>query len=1094
MNVTKKGISLLVVLMLILSIFPRIDVFADENPCDETFDSGIYSAGGGYEAPPFDTSNTLLKGKSRLRTGLLAEHNTYPTSYSLFKDSNNSVDEMTSIVKDQADWGDCWAFSSLGSAESSLYQNGQHDVDFSERHLAYFTYNGKSNPNAPEDGTEGDTYCSATPFDGGNFYQAISTLARGTGAEFEDTVPSPTRTDFKNGKGKSFETVSENYHFASHYQLKDGNFLPNKDANGNLDGSAIKDALKGGTSVSVTYASRANYASTYYKKVDGVKYPTYYCSTGTSSNADHAVQIVGWDDRIPASKFTDVANGGKNPRSAGGWLIKNSWGEQNAYRGGAYFYISYEDPTLTQFCAFTMDNTEQDSPTYAHNYQYDGTSVGNMIGPSTGPKEWKAAAKMANVFTAKGNQTLDAAAFYTTDADANYSIQVYTNVSGTSPVNGTKAFLTEQSGIETYPGYHTIVFDQSVKLIKDQKFSVVVTIQNPNGKMPPVAMEYNILNYSKADINPGESFYNNGSIWQDVAGMNTNYGNVCLKAFTNDQNVDPNPSISITPFNVQIMKGYTHQFSATVSGMDNKSITWSVTGNSSNSTTIDSTGKLTVAAGETAATLTVRATSSTNASVYAEAKVTVLPLTQKEITMFNMLKLSVEYQTVAHGTPFRALKLPSELKAIVDGIPMISVPISKWESNIPYNPTIAGTYRFTPVLDNGYVLKSENKLPQISVTVLKAGAQKDNPWYPGHNHSGGGNGGGSSDTSNSSTATVATQSNVVVTQTGDGVTTASVTVATESAMTISNHVASFSTTASFNTTIVENNSTAQKHAKVEIVLPKSTIINQLSSGEVNLVDMTVKVPSNIINGAPNIDITMNMDSEVLQAAKLAKKDVVVNIADNTTGKERYTWTFNGAALANTTLALNNINMALNINSSTSDAAVSRTIPSSVKGAVLTFANNGVLPSSTTVKVYVGDQGFIAEQALYLYYYNSAANSLEKVDNPVCMVDANGYASVVINHCSQYVLLPQQVSAVTTPTLDTGKRITVRAGKTYQFKVTASYRPVFVSGNSSVFRIFSNGSRGKDYFYRAVAVGKIGDSTGFYINGEKTPRSVAVIVK
>lgn len=77
-------------------------------------------------------------------------------------------------------------------------------------------------------------------------------------------------------------------------------------------------------------------------------------------------------------------------------------------------------------------------------------------------------------------------------------------------------------------------------------------------------------------------------------------------------------------------------------------------------------------------------------------------------------------------------------------------------------------------------------------------------------------------------------------------------------------------------------------------------------------------------------------------------------------------------------------------------------------------------------------------------------------------------------------------------IDTGAKLTVKAGRTYQFKITASTKPTFVCGNGSVFKVAYAGAKGHDYFFKATAVGKAGQATGFYVNGEKTPCTVAAI--
>ena len=84
----------------------------------------------------------------------------------------------------------------------------------------------------------------------------------------------------------------------------------------------------------------------------------------------------------------------------------------------------------------------------------------------------------------------------------------------------------------------------------------------------------------------------------------------------------PITSVSVTPATAAVKKTKTQQFTATVSGTaTDKSVTWSVSGGTKS--TIDQNGLLTVNAMETAATLTVKATSTVDSSKSGTAAVTV---------------------------------------------------------------------------------------------------------------------------------------------------------------------------------------------------------------------------------------------------------------------------------------------------------------------------------------------------------------------------------------------------------------------------------------------------------------------------------------
>lgn len=72
--------------------------------------------------------------------------------------------------------------------------------------------------------------------------------------------------------------------------------------------------------------------------------------------------------------------------------------------------------------------------------------------------------------------------------------------------------------------------------------------------------------------------------------------------------------------------------------------------------------------------------------------------------------------------------------------------------------------------------------------------------------------------------------------------------------------------------------------------------------------------------------------------------------------------------------------------------------------------------------------------------------------------------------------------------DTTAPFTVKKGGSYQFKLTASSKPVMAAGSSS-FRVEYVGNSGNDWFFKVYAVGNAGDGCGFYVNG--APFTVAV---
>lgn len=86
----------------------------------------------------------------------------------------------------------------------------------------------------------------------------------------------------------------------------------------------------------------------------------------------------------------------------------------------------------------------------------------------------------------------------------------------------------------------------------------------------------------------------------------------------------------------------------------------------------------------------------------------------------------------------------------------------------------------------------------------------------------------------------------------------------------------------------------------------------------------------------------------------------------------------------------------------------------------------------------------------------------------------------------------RVSSQIATSIDTGKKLAVKAGKTYQFKVTSSTKPTLVCGTGSVFKCIAFSSNGNNYYFKFKAIGKVGQCAGFYLNHSKTPCTVGTI--
>ena len=374
------------------------------------------------------------------------------------------------------------------------------------------------------------------------------------------------------------------------------------------------------------------------------------------------------------------------------------------------------------------------------------------------------------------------------------------------------------------------------------------------------------------------------------------------------------------------------------------------------------------------------------------------------VTWFQPLTDAVKNRTAAVGATIDSLGLPQKLAVIADGISNGYVKVSNWICST-FNSTVftkAGTYIFTPVLNNayhdsgyvdsGYTLANGVTPPSITVTV--------------QNNSSGGHSGS---TGGSSSSAAYSQT------TGMQVDTAS---NTATVTTVPDSVTNAGGTAQIDVTVPSvTNGTggtldAGKAGTVKISLPESAIVQQLNAKQ--NVALTLSVPSSVAhqtNGNTAIDIPVG--SDVFAAARASGSDLVINIRDTDTHELAYTWTFRGADLAKSTVPVTDVNIGMAIRLTTEVPQVNRLTPDNT-GLVLMFDHSGVLPSTASLTFSAKEKGFKPGQKLYFYFFNTSTGRLDSQGQEYT-VDANGNVTVEINHCSNYVLLPNKVRTITLDT-------------------------------------------------------------------------------
>jgi C1A family cysteine protease len=391
----------------------------------------------------------------------------------------------------QAGYNVCWAYTSIGSLESTYLRATGRTLDLSELHIASAAFGDSQ----PFDGSVGE---------GGYDNHSVAVLARWDGPALQSDMPAAGIPQEPASAYNDRLHLENAYFLAFQFQTE---FDRTTD---DVRKSLIYE--HGGISVGLKVDVASEKSPSYNRETNA------WYFNGQDTRPNHAVLLVGWDDDFPSTSFIE----GKRPAKDGAWLAKNSWGRE--FGDDGFFWISYEDRGVgdgTVYLAGESDN-------YDVNYGYDHLGWCNSVGL----RDPNNTAWMANVFrSSEYRETLEAVSFYTTSNGAEYEIYVYTNLADSSDPRSGVQSARIQSGVEDFAGYHTVKLREPVDLPANTTFSVVMKMTTP-GFRYPIPVEIKLGGYSSmAVIEERVSFSSlDGVSWEDMALALD--GNICLRAFT----------------------------------------------------------------------------------------------------------------------------------------------------------------------------------------------------------------------------------------------------------------------------------------------------------------------------------------------------------------------------------------------------------------------------------------------------------------------------------------------------------------------------------------------------------------------------------
>lgn len=511
------------------------------------------------EDPDYDPGSVMTGADPEILYEV-GETASYPASYKNSSSVLSALKKVMPNTRDQGDYGFCWCFGTLAAVEGNLINRQGYSasgVDLSELHLGYYASNySLDNGGGSKDTVKNPDY-SKQDGEGGHPYIALGALSNRAGAVKESVMPYSGAASSKKGKvAASQDQCDFSITDWQMYDLSNENDWPYAKAAIRAGGALIFD---------VNMENDNGYDSSHNS----------YYSSGTQ--ADHTVAVVGWDDDFPKSYFSG------NVKGNGAWLLRNSWTTSTGMNENSYFYVSYYNPVNYSsggdgHAAYAISAVDS-SKDYKYIYQYDG-AIASWGEAKTQSSEQQG----ANVFTARGDEEIKAVSFQTgtSTVNADYEVRVYTGLqSGTKdPTGGTLAATA--TGKTSAVGLYRVVLDSPVGVQSGSVFSVVVSLKKSSGT-PCIAAESRKSEVSdyidqSVAVNRGQSFVRAGSSgsWKDMAD-DKNYGNLRIKAFSDDGDGQPHPVTGVSlPETAKVTVGKTITLTPVISPSNatNRKVSW----------------------------------------------------------------------------------------------------------------------------------------------------------------------------------------------------------------------------------------------------------------------------------------------------------------------------------------------------------------------------------------------------------------------------------------------------------------------------------------------------------------------------------------